>query len=142
MGGNHRSATQTENISSTKRTTALDHRHVKNNQTMNDYLNDHTTFTGEDVLGDNEYYEDLVNQGGTMIIKLMNLDDLDLDGDDDHELDMIVSKKHRKMFKKKLGATTCDILYNEAHQNPLFNSKSKKGVEFRTRLQTKLADYC
>merc|ERR1719498_443518 len=134
MGGSHRSATQTENINTVKRVNSnVDHR-INNNQTMNDYLNDHKYFKGEDVLGDNDYYEDLVNQGGTMIIKLMNLEDLDMHEADD-ELDMILSKKHRKILKKKLGATTCDLLYNEAHQNPLFNAKTRKGVEFRTRVQ-------
>ena len=141
MGGHHQSASNTEKINTTKKVNSNVHHEINNDQSMNDFLNDHRYFEGEDVGGDNDYYEDLVNQGGTMIIKLMNLDDLDMD-EQDHDLDMIVSKKDRKIFKKKLGATTCDILYSQAHQNPLFNSKTRKGVEFRTRLQTKLADYC
>ena len=114
--------------------------HVKKNEDYTDYLNNHTYFEGEDVKGDNDYYEDLVNQGGTMIIKLQNLDFID--DLDDEDLMKIVNKKQLKTFKKKLGANLCDILYNEAHQNPLFNSKTKKGTQFRTALQTKMGEYC
>ena len=56
-------------------------KHIKDHSKMTDYFNNHTSFHGIDIKGDNDEYNDLVNQGGTMIIKLQNLDF------DDDELD-------------------------------------------------------
>ena len=36
-------------------------------------------------------------------------------------------------------ADTCDKMYKAAFQNPLFTKKTKKGIAFRTKLQTKLS---
>ena len=68
-----------------------------------------------------------MGRGSTTSFGLVNLEDL-------------VKEDEANLVFLQKKVSKCQAMYAQAHTNPLFTKKTKKGIAFRTKLQEKMAD--